>query len=38
MNHLGIDYEDTMGAYICSLDSITYGEKNCGFVARQSRD
>ena len=32
MNHLGIDYEDTMGTYVGSLDGITNG-KTCGFIA-----
>ena len=26
MNHLGIDYEDTLGNYVGSLDGITYGK------------
>ena len=26
MNHLGIDYEDTMGTYVGSLDGITNGK------------
>ena len=27
MNHLGLDYEDTMGTYVGSLDSITYRKR-----------
>ena len=26
MNHLGLDYEYTLGAYVGSLDGITYGK------------
>ena len=30
MNHLGIDYEYTLGTYVGSLDSITYVKRPVG--------
>ena len=30
MNHLGIEYEDTMGTYVGSLDGITYVKRPLG--------
>ena len=30
MNHLGIDYEDTVGTYVGYLDGITYGKRPVG--------
>ena len=32
MNHLGFDYEDTMGTYVGSLDGITYGKRSVGLL------
>ena len=32
MNHIGIDYEDTLGSSVGSSDGITY-EKNCGLIS-----
>ena len=35
-NHIGIDYEGTMGSSIGSFDGMTYGGGTCGFIARKS--
>ena len=34
MNHLGIDYENTMGTYVGSLDGITYGKRPVGCLVK----
>ena len=32
MNHLGIDYEDTLGTYVGYSDGINYEKKSVGLL------